>query len=62
MRGGDLEGLEEGCVNEVEIDNVLFHAVFNHLTQIFGNLLLFQRFPVDKLFQRLALFTLPLAH
>jgi hypothetical protein len=48
-------------VNEVEIDNVLFHAIFNHLTQIFGNLFLFHRFPVDKLFQRLALFTLPLA-
>lgn len=49
-------------MNEVEIDNVLFHAIFNHLTQVFGNLFLFQRFPVDDLFQRLALLTLPLAH
>jgi hypothetical protein len=57
-----LEGLEEGGVNEVEIDNVLFHTIFNHLTQIFGNLFLFQGFRVDDLFQRLALLTLPLAH
>jgi len=61
MWGGDLESLEEGCVNEVEIDDVLFHTIFNHLTQILGNLFLFRRVVVDNLRQSLALLTLTIS-